>query len=125
MWQGLAGGDVAREFHARAGRFNRGLSPRDSLLVLADSLASALYGFDTDSEWWARARRHAATLAEAGRRYPDDPEVWNATGEGGFHFQTTVGITLAEICRVRSRDSARLLLRTSVPASRQPGDDDR
>jgi len=96
-WQGVAGSDVAREFHARAGRFNRGLSPRDSLLVLADSLASALYGFDADPDWWARARRQAATLAEAGRRYPDDPEVWDATGESGFHFQTMVGMTLAEI----------------------------
>jgi serine/threonine-protein kinase len=106
-WQGIAGDDVAREFLARAGRFNRGLAPRDSLLVLADSLTSALYGFDADPDWWARSRRHAATLAEAGQRYPDDAEVWNATGEAGFHFQAAIGMTRPRSWRVRPGDTAR------------------
>jgi serine/threonine-protein kinase len=118
MWQGTAGGDVARDYHERAGRFNHGLAPRDSLLVLADSLGSALYGFDADPEWWAHARRHAATLAEASRRYPDDPEVWNALGESGFHFRTVTGITTAEL--LMAFDRAILLDSSFAPAYLHP-----
>jgi len=97
MWQGVAGGEVARAFHERAGRYNHGLAPRDSLLVLADSLASALFGFDEDPDWWVHARRHTETLEDALRRYPDDPEMWNALGEAGFHFRTVMGISSSEM----------------------------
>jgi serine/threonine-protein kinase len=118
MWQSLAGGELAREYHERAGRFNRGLAPRDSLLVLADSLASALYGFEADPDWWAHARRHAAVLADASRRYPDDPEIWNALGEGAFHFQTIVGISIPEI--LAAFDHAILIDSSFAPAYLHP-----
>jgi serine/threonine-protein kinase len=118
MWQGTAGGDVAREHHERAGRFNRGLAPRDSLLVLADSLGAALYGFDADPDWWAHSRRHAATLAEAARHYPDDPEVWYVVGEAGFHFGTVTGVSIAEL--LGSFDRAIQLDSSFAPAYLHP-----
>jgi serine/threonine-protein kinase len=61
------------EYRRRALMFNRGLSPRDSLLLLADSL------FDVDRT------RTVAVLEGAARRYPDDPEIWYTFGENRYH----------------------------------------
>jgi serine/threonine-protein kinase len=63
------------EYHRRAMMLNRGLSPRDSLLFLADSL----YDFDHDDA--------VAVLEDAARRYPDDPEIWYSFGEYRYHSQ--------------------------------------
>ncbi len=37
-WKGAHDAEIGRPFYFQAGRFNHGLSPRDSLLVTADSL---------------------------------------------------------------------------------------
>jgi serine/threonine-protein kinase len=75
------------EYGRRAAALNRGLAPRDSLLIAADSLLLA-----TSADWdpgerhyFANERRLFATLAEARRRYPGDPEVWYALGEARYH----------------------------------------
>jgi serine/threonine-protein kinase len=75
----------------RAGRFARGLPPRDSLLVVADSIAAAL-NVRTD---WALARRLFATVDAAASRHPDDPEVWYAVGEARLHhgYGRLTGVT--------------------------------
>jgi len=64
----------------RAGANNHGLSPRDSLLVTADSLWAAQN--TSRAGWsWRLVRRLFETLEEATRRYPDDPEAWYSLGE--------------------------------------------
>ena len=92
--RGWAGGDWGRSLLLllRAGRFNHGLSPRDSLLVTADSLRAAY--FDTlDSGYWSHLLRRFSTLEEATRRYPEDPETWYELGEARFHNGIAVGST--------------------------------
>jgi len=85
-WRRSGGDSLGRALHLRAGARNHGLSPRDSLLVAADSLAAAMYGFAQDTTFFVHARRLRATVEEAVSRYPDDPEAWYAAGEARFHF---------------------------------------
>jgi serine/threonine-protein kinase len=85
-WQRSGLDAVSRQYHLRAGALNHGLAPRDSLLVAADSLTAVLYTVPAVPGVWARAGRLFAVLDEAARRYPDDPEVWYAVGDGGYHF---------------------------------------
>ena len=85
----------------RAGALNRGLSPRDSLLLLQDSLfavvAEAFYQGRPDEAYWARLQR-LETTAEAGvRRYPEDRELWEALGEVRYHLGFFLGVTLAQV----------------------------
>jgi len=87
-WRGEGGGPLA----LRAGRFNHGLAPRDSLLITADSLEAASDD-SLDVQYWSHRLRKFATLEEASRRYPDDPEVWYALGEARFHLGYVVGST--------------------------------
>jgi serine/threonine-protein kinase len=85
-WQRAGGDSIARQLHLRAGANNHGLSPRDSLLVAADSLAAAMYANVQDTLFFQHARRLSATTHAAVTRYPDDPEGWYAVGEARFHF---------------------------------------
>jgi serine/threonine-protein kinase len=85
-WQRSGFDSLSRAYHLRAGAFNRGLAPRDSLLIAADSLSASLYGSPYGLEHWARMRRLFNTLDEATRRYPADPEVWYALGDARYHF---------------------------------------
>jgi serine/threonine-protein kinase len=85
-WQRAGGDSLSRVLHLRAGAHNHGLSPRDSLLVTADSLSAALYAFTQDTLFYQHARRLRATVQEVVTRYPDDPEAWYIAGEARFHF---------------------------------------
>jgi serine/threonine-protein kinase len=77
----------------RAGALNHGLSPRDSLLILADSLLAAdPRGAFYDVQALARSRRRLAALDSAASIYPDDPEVWLELGEARLHFGHRLGI---------------------------------
>ena len=84
-WRTSEGDSVTRAFALRAGARNRNLAPRDSLLIAADSLRSALEGGDPSQPDWALARRLFTTVNDAAARYPDDPEVWYVVGEARFH----------------------------------------
>jgi len=84
-----------RALEIRAGNLNHGLAPRESLLVLADSLWAGLTP-DFDGEW-SRLDRLFATVEEATRRYPEDPEVWYELGEARYHFGTANGVTAESI----------------------------
>jgi len=84
-WRTSEGDSVTRAFALRAGARNRNLAPRDSLLIVADSLRSALEGGDANQPDWALARRLFATVNEAAASYPNDPEVWYVVGEARFH----------------------------------------
>jgi eukaryotic-like serine/threonine-protein kinase len=66
----------------RAIALNRGLSPRDSLLLVSDSLALAFNEPDAPFAGLQIAR----LLEEAVRRYPEDPELWYELGETREHL---------------------------------------
>jgi serine/threonine-protein kinase len=75
-WMGVSeGDDTVSMYGLRAGRLNHGLSTRDSLLVLADSLYAA------GQPRWGRdkVQRLHATLDEATREFPRDAEAWRQT----------------------------------------------
>jgi serine/threonine protein kinase/tetratricopeptide (TPR) repeat protein len=100
------------DYALRAGRANHGLTVRESLLVVADSLAATLpipQSF-VDAAYLARLKRRIAILEEAARRYPDDPEIRAELGEVRFHFGELVGTShdaaLAEFKAAIAVDSA-------------------
>lgn len=76
---------LTRSFALRAGARNRNLAPRDSLLIVADSLRSALEGGDMNQPDLGLSRRLFATVNEAAARYSNDPEVWYVVGEARYH----------------------------------------
>jgi len=85
-----------------AGAHNRGLPPRDSLLVLGDSLQASLFeagplALRADSAWGSRLRRAFATADALTSRYPDDPEAWFLLGETSAHFGPFAGRPAGEV----------------------------
>jgi serine/threonine-protein kinase len=85
-WRTNESDSGTRALALRAGARIHSLAPRDSLLITADSLSSALQGGDPNSMNWRLARRLFVTVNAAAARYPDDPEVWYAVGEARFHY---------------------------------------
>jgi len=78
----------------RAGERNRGLSPRDSLLIVADSIQAAMpRGGFFDPATVGRLRRRFAALRQAAVRYPDDPEIQFELGEADIHLGERVGVS--------------------------------
>ena len=98
-WKIIGTDSLANDYALRAGAFNRGLSPRDSLLVSSDSISAVMYRYFNDPSLATHARRLFQALNEATRRYPDDPEVWYALGDAHYHFGflTTVNGTLGQM----------------------------
>jgi len=76
----------------RAAALNHGLGLRDSLLIAADSW---FWADGKDGPSLNHRRRLFTTLTEAARRFPGDPEVWQAIGEGLEHTDTVA--TRAEV----------------------------
>src|SRR5690606_37816858 len=73
----------------RAGALNKGLAPRESVLVAADSIFAALMLWTPGDALAARTalvRRVTALLDEGVRRFPDDPEMWFKFGDVHHHF---------------------------------------
>jgi DNA-binding SARP family transcriptional activator len=76
------------EYALRAGRFNHGLPPRESLLVSADSILAGMMAHEfPDSGFFANRRRLLDMMEVAARRYPDDPEIWFELGEARIHAE--------------------------------------
>jgi eukaryotic-like serine/threonine-protein kinase len=101
------GDSLASAYLLRAGAFNHGLSPRDSLLVAADSLGSTDQGLDP--EHTTHLRRLHATLEDATRRYPDDVEAWYQRARARFYtplLGMTLDSTLLTFERADALDSA-------------------
>jgi len=69
----------------KAAALNHGLTLRDSLLIAADSCYYALFRSAPTSEQATLRHRLFAMLDEAARRFPGDPEVWQAVGEARYH----------------------------------------
>jgi serine/threonine-protein kinase len=72
------------EYSRRSTLYNHGLSPRESLLIVADSFGVAAAG-STGPNAYADNFRSLAALEEAVRRYPGDPEAWYVLGETRMH----------------------------------------
>jgi tetratricopeptide (TPR) repeat protein len=89
-WQRSAFDSVAEALGLRAGALNRGLAPRDSLLVMADSLSAAVFATIPLTDGSLIRRAHAVA-EELTRRYPDDFESWFVLGEARYHFGSPVG----------------------------------
>jgi len=85
-WQSTSGDSLSTDYLTRAAAHNRGLPPRDSMLVVAESLTAALDEGPDQPAYWRLYRRLYATTAEAARRYPRDPEVWYEFGDVRYHF---------------------------------------
>jgi serine/threonine-protein kinase len=118
-WTSSAEDSLVRVYAFRTAAFNRGLTPRESLLVVADSLDAALWlppslersvpagdvqspAFDgqylhgVKVDFLRTARREIAILKQAVARYPDDPEAWYQLGEALFHVGPKAGVTLED-----------------------------
>jgi eukaryotic-like serine/threonine-protein kinase len=83
------------DFGRRAGAYNHGLAPRESLLITVDSLWSSLSA--DDSLVWQRTRRVFSTLDEASRRYPTDPFVWYQVGAARYHLAPPSDFTMRQM----------------------------
>jgi len=85
-WLSTASDSLSTAYLERAAIHNRGLPTRDSMLIVAESLTTALDGGETEPEYWALYRRLYATVNEAARRFPHDPEVWYEYGDVRYHY---------------------------------------
>jgi serine/threonine-protein kinase len=117
-WQRSGEDSLGQAYAYRAGAANHGFAPRDSLLVVAESLNAALWEFTREPQWWMISRRLFATLNEAARRYDEDPEVWYELGEARFHFGYWHGISADDA--QRAFDRAIQLDSTFAPAYIHP-----
>ncbi|HWO88953.1 MAG TPA: tetratricopeptide repeat protein, partial [Gemmatimonadales bacterium] len=86
-WQTGSGDSLSQVYLQRAAANNRGLPPRDSLLVLAESLGTVLDGgYVANPRYWYHLRRLYGVVREATRRFPRDPEVWYEYGDVHYHY---------------------------------------
>jgi serine/threonine-protein kinase len=110
-WRVGVNDSLGEALAVEAGERNHGLPPRDSLLVVADSIMGTLdEGATPDSSGVARIQRLLTTAETATQRYPDDPEAWVALGEARQHFGAGLGVseenTLAAFARAIALDSS-------------------
>jgi serine/threonine protein kinase len=83
------------EYARRSTLYNHGLSPRESLLIVADSFYFAA-GAATDPDAYVNfSLRALDALEEAVRRYPGDPEAWYVLGETRMHRPLPIGTSPA------------------------------
>ena len=91
---GRSGADsLTTRYQLRAGALNHGLAPRDSFLVQSESLMTMVFEGPQQlgGKWWTYGKRAVATLEEAVRRYPEDPELWYSLGDARFHAGMLAG----------------------------------
>jgi serine/threonine-protein kinase len=84
-WQSTAADSLSLVYLLRAAANLRGLPPRDSFLIVTESLAASLDEGAEVPGYWGRYRRLYATTVAAARRYPDDPEVWYEYADVRYH----------------------------------------
>jgi serine/threonine-protein kinase len=86
-WSVILGDSVSGAYALKAAALNHGLAPRESLLIVADSLMEALFESPADTAWRAQHGRLFATLENGVRRFPEDPWLWYELADANFHFQ--------------------------------------
>jgi serine/threonine-protein kinase len=91
----------------KAAALNRGLAPRDSLLIAADSglLAFFTLADQSDSISYDLRRRVFALLNDGARRFPGDPEVWIEVGEARYNMVDSPAEALQAFDRAIALDS--------------------
>jgi serine/threonine-protein kinase len=93
-WVFGIGDSLSHAYFLRAGELNHGLAPRESLLVVCDSLMGTLDAGETpDSAAEANLQRLFRSAEHVTRRYATDPESWVALGEARNHFGDGRGVT--------------------------------
>jgi serine/threonine-protein kinase len=81
----------SEEYLRKSVRLNRGLAPRDSVLIAADSLAIATDEATNPADLIGFRYRYVSIREEAVRRYPGDPEMWYEVGDARFHEAPPLG----------------------------------
>jgi len=114
-WVGGASDSMAVKYLSRAGKYNRGLSPRDSMLVVASG-DFAVLGQSIDAPSLSVLKSMFATLHEGVRRYPNDPEMWFALGDAQYHWGWGEQVGVPETQVVKSFDRAIALDSAFTPA---------
>jgi eukaryotic-like serine/threonine-protein kinase len=94
------------EYTRRAVLYNHGLSPRESLLIAADSFTFAAVEANDSAGWVGFLFRSQGAVEEAVRRYPGDPEAWYVLGETRMHAPFPIGTPPAPIFAAFSRSIA-------------------
>jgi tetratricopeptide (TPR) repeat protein len=93
------------EYAKRSTLYNQGLSPRDSLLIVADSFFFAALAATDPSTYVGFHFRSLAAMEEAVHRYPGDPEVWYVLGETRMHWPFPIGSPFETFSRAIALDS--------------------
>ena len=94
------------EYARRSTLYNHGLSPRESLLIVADSFSLRRRRGDRPESLRRLQLRSLAALEEAVRRYPGDPEAWYVLGETRMHAPFPIGTPPATTFETFSRTIA-------------------
>lgn len=94
------------EYARRSTLYNHGLSPRESLLIVADSFRFAADAATDPNAYVGFSFRSLAALEEAVRRYPEDPEAWYVLGETRMHAPFPIGAPPATTFETFSRSIA-------------------
>jgi DNA-binding SARP family transcriptional activator len=107
-WGSPADYALSQAYFLRAGELNHGLTQRESLLVTDDSLSAAISQPDRVpvGSLSPMRRRMFATLEDAVRLYPDDPEIWYQLGEARYHFGWEERVSRAQVLRAFERSIA-------------------
>lgn len=92
-WSQSAGDSASVQALRRASSLNHGLAPRDSFLVLSDSLSAALFAPSPHTPIATLTRRLFTTVQAGLARYPEDAELWYALGDARYHFGGTPQIS--------------------------------
>ena len=94
------------EYARRSTLYNHGLSPRESLLIVADSFRFAAGAATDPKAYVGFSFRLLGALEEAVRRYPGDPEAWYVLGEIRMHAPFPIGTPPATTFETFSRSIA-------------------
>jgi eukaryotic-like serine/threonine-protein kinase len=103
-WQRFGMDSLARLHALRAGALNIGLGPRDSMLIVADSLRSVAYAYAGDPQYHAHVVRLFTTLRRATDRYEQDAEAWYRLADAYFHFGIGPALSIPEVEILRTFD---------------------
>ncbi|MEP6690213.1 MAG: serine/threonine-protein kinase [Gemmatimonadaceae bacterium] len=95
-WRRGSNDSTSLAYLRKAGRFNRGLPRRDSLLIRADSIRATLTAFETDTAYFGSVRTLFRTLRVARDSFPTDPEAWYALADAYFHYGDGPGLSVSE-----------------------------
>ncbi len=93
FYKGTGRDSLMWSYALRAGELNRGLAPRESLMIAADSLLAAVSDAPAlDAEAQRHRKRVFAILELANRRFPEDAEVWYQLGRARARIGYLIGV---------------------------------